>query len=193
MYGQRDAESCHHVGVLHAGAHHAAERRALEQEPKAGDRRGRHREHDEAIARVHEIADEDLAAQRVGNRERLRRRAEDHAQRLLRHHRKAEGHEQSERRVFAIEAAEQEALDNQTDDGDQRRRDDERAAEAHRARDLDGEIRAQRIERAVGEVDEPAQREDERQPERDQQVVRPDEQAVDDLLEHLHEHSDSPS
>src|SRR5205823_550317 len=65
---------------------------------------------------------------------------------------------------------------------------DERAGVADVIGELDGEIRAQRIERAVREVDEAAQRKDERQSERDQQVIRADEQAVQDLLEDLDEH-----
>ena len=153
--------------------------------PQARDRRGRDREHDQAVIRVDEIADEHLPAQRVGNRERQRRGAEDHAQRLLGHHREPERQEQAERGILAIEAAEQEALDDEPDERDQHRRDDERAAEAQRARELDREVRAERVERAVREVDEPAQRKDQREPERDQQVVRADEQAVDDLLEDL--------
>jgi hypothetical protein len=48
-----------------------------------------------------------------------------------------------------------------------------------------GEVRAERVERAMREIDEAAQREDERQPERDQQVIRADQEAVDDLLEDL--------
>jgi len=39
----------------------------------------------------------------------------------------------------------------------------------------------------VREVDEAAQRKDERQAERDQQVIRADQQAVDDLLDDLDE------
>ena len=35
---ERDAERADHLGVLHAGAHHAAERRAVDQEP--GERHG---------------------------------------------------------------------------------------------------------------------------------------------------------
>ena len=36
------------------------------------------------------------------------------------------------------------------------------------------------------QVDEPAEREDQREPERDQQVIRADQQTVEDLLEDLH-------
>jgi len=57
-------------------------------------------------------------------------------------------------------------------------------------RDLDRAVGAERVERAVGEVHHPAHAEDERQPERDQQVIPAEDQAVDDLLEkekQLHE------
>ena len=53
--------------------------------------------------------------------------------------------------------------------------------------DGDREVRADGVERAVGEVDDAAQREDERQPERDQQVVGPREQAVEEVLDEEHE------
>ena len=52
---------------------------------------------------------------------------------------------------------------------------------------LHGQVRAERIERAVREIDEAAQRKDERQAERDQQIIRADQQAVDDLLDDLDE------
>ena len=54
--------------------------------------------------------------------------------------------------------------------------------------DDDGEVRAERIERAVRQVDQPAQREDQRQAERDQQVVGTRKQAIENLLEDLRQH-----
>ena len=124
---QRNAERGHHVRVLHARAHDAAERRALQQEPQSCDRRGRDREHDQPVLRVDEVADQAAGpCSAGGNRERQRRRAEDQAQRLLGDHREPEGEQQAERRILAIEAPEQEALDDEADQRDQHRRDDER-------------------------------------------------------------------
>ena len=46
---------------------------------------------------------------------------------------------------------------------------------------LEAQIRAERIERAVGEIDEAQQPEDDRQPHRQQEVEHADPHAVDDL------------
>ena len=180
-------ERGHHVRVLHARAYDAAERRALQQEPQTGHRHRREQQHHQPVLRIDEVAGQDLTAQQRRNRERDRCGAEHDAQRLLDDHREAEGQQQSERRIVAIEAPEQEALDDETDDRHQHRRGDERTREADVVRQHHGEVRAQRIERAVGEIDEPTQRKDERQAERDQQVIRADQQAIDDLLDDLGE------
>ncbi len=158
-------------------------RRSRYQSP--ADRDDCHHEHREPIARINELTDQYLARQRRRNGERNRRRTENPAQRLLGHHRKAERQQQSQGRILAIEAAEQVPLDDEPDQGDGNRRGDECAGIADVIGELDGEVGTERVERTVREVDEAAQREDERQPERDQKVIRAGEQAVDDLLEDL--------
>ena len=117
---ERDAERADDVGILHAGPHHPAERRAVDDEP--GRRHGRDRdgEDDEAIARIDEVADEDLAAQLRRDRERQRRGAEHDAQALLDHHREPEGQQQAQDRIGAIEAAEQQPLDHDAEHADER-------------------------------------------------------------------------
>ena len=59
---QRDAERADHVGVLHAGAHHPPEGGAVDDEPGGGDGRERDGEDAEPIARIDEIAEQNLAA-----------------------------------------------------------------------------------------------------------------------------------
>src|SRR6185503_19736546 len=50
-------------------------------------------------------------------------------------------------------------------------------------RDLQRDVRADRVEGAVGEVHHPAHAEDQRQAQRDQQVVTAEDEAVDHLLQ----------
>jgi len=139
---ERDAERADHVGVLHTRPHHASERRAVDDKPGRRDRRNGDAEDDQAIARIDEIADEDLAAQLRRNGERQWRGAEDDAQTLLDHHRQPEGQEQAQDRIGAIEAAKQQALDRDPDHADDDRRDDERAGKTDARCEDDREIGA---------------------------------------------------
>ena len=168
---ERDAERADHFGILHARAHHPAERRAVDQEPGERDGDCRDHEHHEAVLRIDEVTEEELPAQEVGHRVGQRRGAEDHAQALLGDHREAEGQQQREDRVGAIEPAEQQPLDQDAEQADQDRRGDECRGETDMGREHDGEIGPERIECAVRQIDDAAEREDQREPERDQQVV----------------------
>ena len=58
---QRDAQRRDHVRVLDAGAHDAAEGGTVEQQPDAGDAGDGDQQQDAAVARVDEVADEDVA------------------------------------------------------------------------------------------------------------------------------------
>ena len=136
-----------------------------------------------AVAGEDEVADEELAAQRRWDRERKRRRAEDHAQRLLGDHGETEGQQQRENRVGSIEALKEPALDDDADQRDQYRRGDDGAAEADMRGEHDREIGADRIEGAMRQIDDAAEREDQRQAERDQEVIDPVEQPVQHLLD----------
>src|SRR6476661_6985655 len=82
----------------------------------------------------------------------------------------------------AMEAAEQGAFDHYAEQGNRDWRDHERPAEAEIGRKHKGEIGADRIKRAVGEIDDAAEREDQRQAKRDQQVIDAVKQPVEDLL-----------
>src|SRR6266496_1165422 len=185
VWGERDTERGNHIRVLHTGANDPSERRSLQQEPQESDGRRGNDQHQQPILRIDEIADQNLSAQRIGNREWYRRRTEDQTQRLLRDHRQTERQQQAERRIRAIEAAKQESLDDETEQRNEHRRCDHDAGEAQHAAQLDREVRAECVESPVREVDQAAQREDERQTQRNQQVIRTDQQPVEDLLEDL--------
>ena len=75
---------------------------------------------------------------------------------------------------------------------DQHGRGHERAAEADIRGQHDREIGSDGVERAVRQIDDAAERKDQRQPERDQKVDRAEEQAVDHLLRDENELHDGP-
>ena len=76
-------------------------------------------------------------------------------------------------------------------DGDRRQHDGR--AEAEILRDLDRYVGAERVERAVRQIDHAADAEDQRQAKRDQQVVASEHEAVDHLFQQEHElHSQIP-
>src|SRR5262249_7856606 len=139
---------------------------------------------DETVSRVDEVADEDLPAQLGRDRERQRGCAEHDAQALLDHHREPEGQEQAQNRIGAVEAAKQQPLDRDADETDGERRHDERAREPDAVRQDDREIGADRVKATVREIDDAAEREDQRQAERDQKVISADQEAVENLLEY---------
>ncbi len=116
---KRDAERGGHLRVLHPGANHAAERRALQQPPQRGDSGRGQREHHQPVAGVNEVADQHLTSKRRRDRERQRRGAEDQAQGLLGDHRQTKREQQPQGRIGAIEAAKKKALDDQPDERDQ--------------------------------------------------------------------------
>ena len=148
------------------------------------DQHSRHHPQDQqAITREQEIADDDRAAKGLRDFGRQRSGAPDHADRLLGDHRKPEGHEQAEDWVGVIEPAQDEALEENAEEGNGNRRDHHRGTEAEMFGDLDGGIGAERIERAMGEVDDAADREDQRQPECDQKIIASEHEAIHHLFE----------
>src|SRR3989442_15953433 len=70
-----DARAARHLGVVHAGADHGAQARALLEppEPEADDQP--HGDDEEAIAREDDRADPDRSLEDLGLRQRLRRAA----------------------------------------------------------------------------------------------------------------------
>ena len=180
---ERDAERADHVRALHAGAHHAPEGRALQQKPQTTDAGRRHQQHQHAVVRINEACDEQLAAQLGGNGEGQRRRAEDHAQHLLGDHGQAKGEDQGQAGIGLIEAAKERAFDEDAQQADQGRRDHDRSAKADRRGEHHRQVGADRIEGAVGKIDDAPEGKDQRQAEGDQQVVRAGQEAVQHMLQ----------
>src|ERR1041385_7329849 len=81
-----------------------------------------------------------------------------------------------------IEAVEEKSLDHDADEADQHRRVNEAAGKADALGKQESQIGADRVERAMRQIDDAAEREDQRQAKRDQQLVDAEEQAVEDLL-----------
>ena len=110
------------------------------------------------------------------------------ADQLLGHHREAEGHQQAQDRIGGVEAAQEEALEQ---DAEQRHRDrrqhDRRRRSPGACAISTDDVGAERVERAVRQVHHAADAEDQRQAERDQQVVAAEHEAVDHLFEQEHE------
>ena len=112
-----------------------------------------------------------------------RRRAPDDADRLFGDHGKAEGHQQAQDRIGGVETAQDETLEQDAQQGDRDRRQHDRRSEAEISGDFDRYVGAERIERAMRQVHHAADAEDQRQAERDQQIVAPEHEAIDHLFQ----------
>ena len=137
----------------------------------------------QAVAREQEVAENDRAAKRRRNRGRQRRRAPDDADRLFGDHREAERHQQAQDRIGGVEPAQDESLEQDAEQGDSDRRQHDRRAEAEIFGDLDRNVGAERIERAMRQVDDAADAEDQRQAERDQQIIAAEHEAIHHLFQ----------
>ena len=144
---------------------------------------GNHRQQHHAVAREQEVADDDRAAKHRRDRRRQGRGAPDDADRLLGDHGKAEGHQQAQDRIGGVEPAQDVSFEQDAEHGDRDRRDHDRRAEAEISGDFDGEIGAQRVERAMRQVDDAADAEDQRQPERDQEIIASEHEAIHHLFQ----------
>src|SRR6185312_9241183 len=107
--------------------------------------------------------------------------------RLLGDHREGEGDEQREDRGRGVEAAQKEAVEENAEEADRDRRQRHRREEAEIVGECDSGVGAERIESAVREIDDAADAEDQRQAERDQQVVAAEDEAIDHLFEQEHQ------
>src|SRR5262249_31708693 len=85
--------------------------------------------------------------------------------------------------VGRVKGAEQEPLNDDAEAPNNHRGSDKRAEETHAICQDHGEVGADGIEAAMREIDYAAEREDQRQTERDQQVIRADQKAIQNLLE----------
>ncbi len=171
---QADAHGAHHLRVAHAGAHDHAERSLVEQQPAAGHGQNRNSQDRQPIVGVDEIADD--AAGRAARPES--RRAGRSCPRSCAalcsaaiarpnvNSSPSAGSLLYRRRRNSRSISDADAAQPPTGESDHG------AEEAQPLLDLVGEIGAQRVERAVGEVDHAAQAEDQRQPERQDDVER---------------------
>ena len=122
-----------------------------------------------------------------GHRCRKRRSAPENADQLLGDHREAKGHQQAQDRIGCVETAKNEFFEQNAEHGHGDRRQHDRRTEAEIFCDFDRCIGAERVERAMRQVHDAADAEDQRQTERDQQVVASEHEAVDYLFEQEHE------
>ncbi len=123
-----------------------------------------------------------MAAQHLRDGKGEGRGAVDQAQRLLCHEGETEGEQQGEDGISAIERPEQEAFDEDPQQRHRHRRHHEGAAEAQILGQRDGEVGADGEEAAMRQIDDAAEAEDQRETQRDQEVVHAVEQAVQNLL-----------
>ena len=183
-----DPERCDHLPVLGRGAHQDAEAGAAEQEGEGAEHRGAERDQHQLVLR-------EALAQHVDRADEVRRarpdqgvRAPDDHHQLAHDQHHAEGREQLEQFGRLVDPAQQQNLDQGADAGDHGCRQQEREPEAQRrsgaaepAGQADRQIGAQHVERAVGEVHDPGDAEDDREPGRDQEQGRRAGQTVQDL------------
>ena len=176
-----DAKRRDRVEVARAGADSHAKARVFEHREQAADRRRNYDHHEHAIAGEKKVLARQRAHEPGGDLKRNALRAPDHPRHILENVGEPEGQEQTVERVLAIERADQEPLDDEAKHGGQRRREDQRAPESDIRDQGVGEIGAERQKSAMGEIDDAAQVEDERQAKRHQRVERTDDQAIEDV------------
>ena len=150
---------------------------------EADDERGDH--HPAAVVRQDHEAE--VGGRRPGRRGGvgLAGDAEPVAERAFDDEREAEGEEQAVERVEAVEARQGEALDDDAEEADEERRQDERrpVADAEIGEQQVADEGAEHVERAVGEVDDAQQAEDDREAEAEHRVERAVDQADEELAE----------
>jgi hypothetical protein len=195
---QIDAERAHDLAVVGAGFHSRTERRLFDQEPDQSDNDDRNACGIEAIGRPDEIAEDETAVDALRHLQHVIARAPGQADRLLDHHRRAKGEQQTVHRVLAVGPPHAE-LDGDADEADRRRRQDQRRgiAPAERQRDpgvreigrerrprphqLHGEVRAEREQRTMREVDLLHETYDQHEAQRDQREQQAEREAVEDM------------
>jgi hypothetical protein len=183
-----DAERSYRFQVERAGADADAQAAVAQQGEQPADGDDHHPHHKQPIA-----GDEkELVTQRLRqerrHRHRLALRAPDEARAVLEDKGEAEGEQQAVERVAAVQRPDQHALDDQADDGGQRRRDQQRAPEADIGRDRIGDVAADDEKATVCEIDDVAQIEDQRETERHEHVKGADDHAVGDVEQQQLQH-----
>ena len=180
-----DAERAQHLAVFGGGAHQPAEARAREYEMQRDQHQRRDRDQENVVARHAPPENVDGAAQTgrpraeqiLGSPKPQRRVVDDQKQR--------ESGEQLKQFRRRINASQQQHFDQRADDTDRDRADDDPAPEAQRAvepgRQCNGDIGAKHIERAVRQIDDAGDAEDERKAGCDQEQTGRRRQTVDRL------------
>src|ERR1700676_5044992 len=166
-----------------------AEPGVAQQQEQQRDRDHHHGDHEQAIAGDEKQIVAQGLRQKGRNRDRLALRAPDEAGAILDHEGEAEGQQQAVQRIASVKRADQHALDGKTDDGGQGRRQQQRAPEADIGRDLIGDVAADDEKSAMGEIDDVAQIENEREAERHQHIEGADDQPVGDIEQEKLRHS----
>ena len=165
--GLVDAERADHLAVLRGGADQPAEARLGQNEVQADqhDRPGDDQE--QVVAREAAIENFDRAAQARRARSEQIFVAPDPERRIVDDQQHREGGEQLEQLRRLVDAPKQQDLDQRADRRDQQRGEHDGAPEAksaaHLGRDAVGNVDAQHVERAVGDVDDARDAEDQRQ------------------------------
>jgi hypothetical protein len=180
---QPDAQRRDHVRPLNAGPHHAAERGLVQQQPDADQHHRHHRQQHHAVARKQEIADDDRAAKHRRYRCRQWCRAPRDTDRLFGDHGETEGDQQAQDRIGGVETAQDVPFKQDAQHRDRDRRQHHGRAEAEVFGDFDRCVSAERVKRAVRQVHHTADAEDQRQPERDQEIIASEHEAVYHLFQ----------
>ena len=168
-----DSERAQHLAVFGRGAHQPAETRAREHRMQHDQHQRRNRDQENIVARHAPAENFNGAAQAGCARTEQVLRSPQPQRRVVDDQKQREGGEKLKQFRRGIEPPQQQYLDQSADDADgDGARDDaapvaERAVEPRRQRD--GDIGPQHVERAVRDIDDARDAEDERKPGRDEE------------------------
>jgi hypothetical protein len=179
------AERADHLAVLGGRAHEAAEAGLGEREVERDQHQRADEDEKEVVARQPAAEHVDRAAQAGRARAQQVLRPPQPQHRVADHQHEREGGEQLKQFRRAVDAPQQHDLDCGADEPDQDRRRDNAAPEPEPARDArrDGrrDVGAQHVKRAMGDVDDAGDAEDERQSGGDQKQTGGGRQPVESL------------
>ena len=178
-----DAKAGHHLAVRRAGPDRHAEPRAGDEPIHAESEHDAHAGNPQPVHRIGQrLGQADRRGQERGHRHAVHVVTPDDTAQLLGHQDQAVGEQHLVEVVAAVEPADQQPLEQHADRDrkhDAGRDREPQAAEALGERPR--EVRADHVEAAVREVDDPHDAEDQRQPARDQEQQQPVLDAVQEL------------
>ena len=162
-----DAERRHHLAVLRRRAHQHAPGSAAEEDPQEREDERTERDQQEVVGRKGLAEEIDRALEAGRARTEQFARPPDQQREILNDERDAEGGEQLKQFRRVVDAAQQKHFDERADRGDGERGDYDRAPEADHAAQPFGQrvpdIGAQHVERAMREIDDAGDAEDDRE------------------------------